>query len=96
MILERCTNVIGAEGKVEMLSQEEKAKIEKNVIHEFASHAMRTIGFAFKDMSAEEFRTKDLETDEDCDFIENNLTFSAICGIIDPLRPEVVGAVAQC
>jgi len=47
-------------------------------------------------MTLEEFNTKDLETDEDCDFIENNLTFSAICGIIDPLRPEVVGAVAQC
>ena len=96
VILERCTNVIRADGKVDMLSQDEKAKILKDVIHKFSSKALRAIGFAYKDMSMEDFNSKDLETDEDCDFIENSLTFSAICGIIDPLRPEVVGAVAQC
>lgn len=33
---------------------------------------------------------------EDIDFFENNLTFYAICGIQDPLRPEIVKSVQQC
>jgi len=55
MILDLCVNIINGNGKVEELSAEEKDKIKSEVIEPYATKAYRTLAFAYKDMSVEEF-----------------------------------------
>jgi Ca2+-transporting ATPase len=69
-------------------------RVFKNVLSEFTQHALRAIGFAFRDYSAwppkgwnHERRTED--------FLDQ-LTFVGVFGLQDPLRPGVKEAVNRC
>lgn len=75
------------------MNKEARERITKDVIKRYAEQAFRNITFAYKDISLEEFEKRDLNKQEDIDFFENNLIFYAICGIQDPLRPEIVKSV---
>ncbi|BDF69136.1 ATPase [Oscillospiraceae bacterium] len=54
-----------------------------------AARALRVLGVAYRDL---EFLPKDLDSGS----LEQRLTFVGLMGMIDPPRPEVKQAVAQC
>ena len=71
------------------------------MINAFAAEAMRTIGLAYRDFTAaagwEELHPVILNTDSTPAYaLETELTLIGICGIEDPLRPEVAPAIAKC
>ena len=86
-VLKCCTHVV-IDGKVAPLDDAGKAEIlAQNKA--FADRALRVLAAAYKNYDA-------LPDNTDPENIENNLTFIGLTGMIDPVRPEVVGAVAEC
>ncbi|XP_063933909.1 plasma membrane calcium-transporting ATPase 3-like isoform X3 [Zophobas morio] len=61
-------------------------------IDDYAQKGLRTLTFAYKDLSKETFEARGANTD----FVESSLIFMGIVGIKDPVRPEVVNAIKQC
>lgn len=72
-----------------------KQDITKTITN-YAEQAYRNITVAYKDVPLEEFQKKDLNSQEDVDWLENDLTFLAIFGIQDPLRPEIKNSIKVC
>ena len=86
-LLARCTHVLN-NGKAEELNDDIRAEIlAKNT--EFASQALRVLALAYKMHDAE-------PTEYTTEAIENNMIFVGLVGMIDPVRPEVTDAVAEC
>ncbi len=77
------------DGKLQQLSGEYAQNIE-GAIEELAGDALRNIAIAFKPI-----QTNTIETLTESD-VENGLTFIGLQGMIDPPRPEVKQAVAEC
>ena len=85
VILEKSTRVL-IDGEVQDLTEDHREKIvEKN--EEFSKDALRTLGFARKEV-------EDPEAEEN--EIENGMVFLGIQGMIDPPREEVPQAVQDC
>lgn len=86
-LLARCTHIL-EDGKEIELTDELRAKVlAKNT--DFASQALRVLACAYKmhDVAPEVYTSEALE---------NNMIFIGLVGMIDPVRPEVTDAVAQC
>ena len=83
-ILEKCA-FIQKNGKTERLSKAETEKI-LNVNKQFASNALRVLGFAYKEISPP-------LTPEN---IEKDLVFLGLAAMIDPPREEVKQAIETC
>ena len=79
VILEFCDRKY-TNGKVERLTRADKKRILE-VNEQFAKHALRVLGFAYK-----ESKTLD----------DNNLIFVGLQGMIDPPRPEAKEAIEKC
>lgn len=73
MILEQCTKIRTNDGE-EDLDDEERERLE-NMIEEYASSGLRTIGLAYREFSDE----PDWEDDDD---VIQDLTFLGIAGIM--------------
>lgn len=85
VVLERCSKIL-ADGKVKEITEEHKQNIQdKN--EEFSSNALRTLGFARKEV-------KDTEASKE--EIESDMIFLGLQGMIDPPREEVPQAVQDC
>ena len=84
VILEMCTASTGEGGAEKALDKDEFL----NVAKEFASRALRTLGFAFKEVPAD----KDDLTSEDL----ASLCFAGLQGMIDPPKQSAIDAVADC
>ncbi len=80
VILNLCTKVM-IKGKIEKLTKKHKERILK-ANKEFASSALRVLGFAFKEVKGKPS--------------EKDLVFIGMQAMIDPARPEVMEAVSQC
>lgn len=98
IMLGLCTKRMGPDG-VEDLDEDMKAKIESNVINRYAGEALRTMTLAYKIISEDEIEQA-LAADADEEgvtdgqkFCETDLTYIAVVGIQDPLRPGVKQAV---
>ncbi|HVW46362.1 MAG TPA: cation-transporting P-type ATPase [Solirubrobacterales bacterium] len=86
-LLELCTEVMRGEEAVPL---DEAARSEiQTVFDGYASHGLRVLGFAQRAADA----GADGETREQA---ESGLTFLGLVALEDPLRPEVVDAVARC
>ena len=84
-VLERCDRIL-IDGEEKELTDERREEIlDKN--HEFASEALRVLGFANKKVD-----NLDAEDDE----IESEMVFLGLQGMMDPAREEVNDAVADC
>ncbi|PIO61663.1 hypothetical protein TELCIR_16805, partial [Teladorsagia circumcincta] len=81
-------------------------EIMATVISQMANNGLRTICVAYKDYIRKEARQADqteveFENDSDIDWnneqeISSNFVGVAICGIQDPVRPEVPLAIEKC
>ncbi|KZT11543.1 calcium-transporting ATPase [Laetiporus sulphureus 93-53] len=93
-ILGQCTSVLVGENTIP-ITPELHAAIHKQVIA-YGSQGLRTLALAYADgrpLEASYYRT-----DNTADYIqfERDMTFVALVGMLDPPRPEVPAAVANC
>ncbi|MBN2423376.1 calcium-translocating P-type ATPase, SERCA-type [Candidatus Woesearchaeota archaeon] len=83
LILEKCSKILN-QGKIEKLTSAKKKKIIE-INEDFASDALRVLGFAYKELKNE--KKQDWE---------KNLVFVGLQGMIDPPRKEVKDSIAKC
>lgn len=83
IILKQCSTILDSNGEKKCLNKENIDSIVQNVIEPMASDGLRTICIAYKDFH----ETPENWNDEE--FIFRDLTCVCICGIEDPVRPEV-------
>jgi Ca2+-transporting ATPase len=102
IILERSSLVVrtATEAIKTVPLSKDLSEIFTNILDEYASHALRAIGFAFRDFDHWPPRgAKMLNGDMKSvifDHIFHDMVFIGITGIQDPLRPGVTEAVAKC
>ncbi|MBE7065180.1 MAG: cation-translocating P-type ATPase [Ruminococcaceae bacterium] len=87
VILDRCTSYL-AEDKILPLDDEKKQEIIA-ANKAMADRALRVLAAAMKTLDAE-------PAEYSSEAMENDLIFVGLTGMIDPVRPEVLGAVTQC
>ena len=76
------------DGKVQPITDKDREEIlAKN--KEFADRALRVLAASYRDWEVE-------PVNYDAKYIEDNLTFIGLVGMIDPIRPEVKVAVEEC
>lgn len=85
VILSSCTSIF-RNGSVVNLSSIERENIH-NMIQTLASGALRVMGFSYKPPGKERISINDVEKD---------MVFVGLCGMIDPPREEVKGAIKTC
>ncbi|KAJ3553351.1 hypothetical protein NP233_g12666 [Leucocoprinus birnbaumii] len=93
-VLERCTSVL-VEGKTIPLTPALRSTLLDRV-SSYASDGLRTLAFAYvnrNDIDASHYHS---DSSKDYSRFEQNLTFVSIVGMLDPPRPEVREAVANC
>ncbi|RMZ94432.1 Plasma membrane calcium-transporting ATPase, partial [Brachionus plicatilis] len=103
MVLNKCKYIMIGD-KVKDFTHSDFNDINKNVIEPMASEGLRTICVAYKDFVPPEHKKYDYEQvlkgdlnwDEDEANLNNGLTCICICGIQDPVRPEVPEAIRKC
>jgi len=89
VVLSKCTHVY-RNGRVVPLDSAMRKKINAS-IEGMAASALRVMGFAWRYIDGEEKISADNDRKIEC-----RLIFAGICGIADPLRPEVPDAVKTC
>lgn len=87
VILARCTKVHTAEGDVPMTDEWRQRIMEANKA--MADDALRVMAAARVNYG------KTAPTDFSPEALEHDMTFLGLCGMIDPVRPEVKQAVAE-
>lgn len=86
-ILARCTKIL-LDGKEVALTEALKQEVlAQNKM--MADEALRVLAASYKTYDM-------LPDDVSPEKIENELVFVGLCGMIDPVRPEVVGAIKEC
>lgn len=83
VILERCTTLMDADGKLRPVGEQDRADILK-ANEEMASMALRVLGIAMCSKS------------DECADPEAELVFLGLAGIMDPPRAEALEAVRTC
>jgi Ca2+-transporting ATPase len=78
-------NYVLVDGKVERLTKQERQKILA-VNEQFASSALRVLGFAYKELKDERVRSE----------IEKEMIFVGLQAMMDPPRAEVKEAIRRC
>ncbi|RDY23785.1 calcium-translocating P-type ATPase, PMCA-type [Romboutsia maritimum] len=95
VLLELCSH-IQRDDKLVPITDKIKNEI-LNEIKKLQIKSMRTLGFAYKEMSLESEESEAALTVEtegiDIDAVENNLVFGGFVGIRDPLRADVIESV---
>jgi Ca2+-transporting ATPase len=85
VVLERCDSIL-EDGEAVSLTDERRTEI-LDANREFAGGALRVLGFA---------RRVGVDPDAPDEELETGLTFVGLLGLMDPPRPEVADAVADC
>ena len=85
VVLERCDRLLEDGEVVDLTDERREAILERN--RAFAEDALRVLGFAAKPGA---------EPGSDDDAVESGMVFLGLQGMIDPPRPEVADAVADC
>ena len=80
IILDKC-KCIDDNGTIKILDGKTKEMLLEKT-GEMSGHALRVIGFAYKM--------------DDCQEVEDNLTFTGLLGLIDPPKKDAKKAVAEC
>ena len=94
LVLENCTKYLDIDGTEKELTPRKRVEYQ-NLIDEFANDALRCVALAHRN-NIEKLINPASATMSDCETIENNMCLDAIAGIMDPLRADVIDAVAAC
>ena len=86
-LLRRCTRMLTEDGIVDLTDKLRSEILASN--KGMADRALRVLAAAYKELTAD-------PTDYSSDTMEQELIFVGLCGMIDPVRPEVVGAIKAC
>lgn len=84
-LLPRCTHIF-KNGKIESLTEADKNQILE-AAGLMSQEALRVLSFAFKQYNSR---------DTDIDYLEENLIFIGLVGMIDPPRAEVKDSITEC
>jgi Ca2+ transporting ATPase len=98
IIVETCTHYLDIDGNKQVLDDQMQQKL-KNIITVYAKQALRTIGFAYKDLNQGEGGVNHDEIRDGSKIYnieEGGYTLIGIAGIKDIIREEVPEAVAMC
>ena len=87
-VLKQCDTYLGKDNKILPLTDEVRNEILR-VNKELADKALRVLSAAMKIYN-------DAPKGYDPADLENHLTFVGLTGMIDPVRPEVAAAIAEC
>ena len=87
VIIGKCTHYI-KDGEAVPMTEEYKASILK-ANKDMADRALRVLACATKSYSA-------APADYEAEHLEVDLCFMGLCGMIDPVRPEVKDAIVEC
>jgi P-type Ca2+ transporter type 2A len=93
-ILDRCTSVL-VDGKTIPLTPSLKAIILERTTS-YGSHGLRTLALAYRNVDDIDSTHYLSESSKDYARFEQNLTFVSLVGMLDPPRPEVREAIANC
>ncbi len=85
IVLGLCSGIAGGAAREEILS----------VLRGYQAKAMRTLGFAYKDMEANAYQEGGLDP-KSPDTVIGGLTFIGLTAISDPVRPTVPAAIRSC
>ena len=86
-LLRRCDRYLSAEGILPLTDEKRSEILKENKA--MADDALRVLACAFRNLDAKPEK-------EDSETLEKELVFLGLCGMIDPIRPEVKDAVAAC
>jgi calcium-translocating P-type ATPase len=89
LLLPRCAQIMSADGATATLDDSARAQLARRV-DDYAGQGYRVLGFATRALDP-----KDPMPDRRED-AERDLCFLGLAAIVDPPRPEVADAVAQC
>lgn len=87
VVLERCTQAFIGGKRVEMTDEIRADILNQN--KEMADRALRVLCVAMRSYS-------EIPESEEAEFLEKELCYIGLAGMIDPVRPEVVDAIAEC
>ncbi|KAJ7098093.1 hypothetical protein B0H15DRAFT_902178 [Mycena belliarum] len=93
-VLERCVSV-QVEGNTIPLTPETRASILQKTVS-YGANGLRTLAFAYVNVQDTDSAHYHSESSQDYSRFEQNLTFVSLVGMLDPPRPEVREAVANC
>ena len=91
MVLQCCNRKVASDGSIQTMTADEKKELDR-MINDYADGALRTISCAFAPVMEGQTGLDDQGNVQD----SKDLIFCAMFGIMDPLRPEVPGAVMKC
>jgi P-type Ca2+ transporter type 2C len=94
VVLANCSMYLDIDGSEKELTPRKRAEFERLIV-EFASEALRCVALAHRN-NIEKLLDPPTATISDCEKIENHMCLDAITGIMDPLRADVIDAVATC
>ena len=83
-VIEHCNNVLS--GSSIPLDNKIKSRI-LSVNNEMTSNGLRVLALAYKKIDSNDFNE---------DYVENELTFIGLVGMMDPPRTEVIDAITKC
>ncbi len=86
-VLKKCTEIY-RDGRVQSLTDEIREEIV-TANKKMADNALRVLAGAMRHFDAK-------PESEEASFLEHNLIFLGLMGMIDPIRPEVIDAIEEC
>ena len=91
IVLKKCKSILNRNGEKIPFSTVDYDRLVQTVIEPMACDGLRTICVAYRD-----FTSDNLPDWDDENSVVDQLTCVCICGIEDPVRPEVPDAIAKC
>jgi Ca2+ transporting ATPase len=94
VLVDMCKYVLRPNGKLELLTTQERAYLKQEVLDSYAADLLRTVALAYKVTSAATFNS-DTQDSASYQELERDLVLIGIVGIEDPVRKEVPDAVLK-
>ncbi|KAL7671760.1 hypothetical protein ACOME3_006663 [Neoechinorhynchus agilis] len=91
MIMQKCSHIYTKSDERATFSEEQYDNLLKTVVEPMANEGLRTICLATKDLSI----ANEPNWDDEAATV-SGLTLLCLCGIEDPVRPEVPAAIDRC
>lgn len=96
IILRNCSTYLAVDGSEKPMTNE-KRKYYESVIQEYAGDALRCIALCHRNQVQKIVKNVAVVSLADCEtYLEKDMCLDAVVGIADPLRGDVIDAVAAC